>query len=168
MTYSCSLTNVSFTIMLMIIHLCIYSSPDLNCIFAKLQIGCYNAIDWFTVNGMKANPSKFQFMVISSERIEQKFLDIGNGIALQSEPSAKVLGVTIDERLQFSEHVSACCSKAARQLNALSRISRHINLKSKSIIYNSFIASNTTTALWCGIFVAQQTATSSRNYKNDL
>ena len=119
-----------------------YSSPDLNCIFANLQIDCNNAIDWFSVNGMKANPSKFQFMVISSERIEQKFLDIGNGITLQSEPSVKVLGVTIDDRLQFSEHVSACCSKAARQLNALSRISRHINLKSKSIIYNSFIASN--------------------------
>ena len=119
-----------------------YSSSDLNCIFANLQIDCNNAIDWFTVNGMKANPSKFQFMVISSERIEQKFLDIGNGITLQSEPSVKVLGVTIDDRLQFSEHVSACCSKAARQLNALSRISRHINLKSKSIIYNSFIASN--------------------------
>ena len=33
-------------------------------------------------------------------------------------------------------------SKAAKQLNALSRISRHISLKSKSIIYNSFIASN--------------------------
>ena len=119
-----------------------YSSPDLNRIFANLQIDYNNAIDWFTVNGMKANPSKFQFMVISSERIEQKFLDIGNGITLQSEPSVKVLGVTIDDRLQFSEHVSACCSKAARQLNALSRISRHINLKSKSIIYNSFIASN--------------------------
>ena len=119
-----------------------YSSPDLNCIFTNLQIDCKNAIDWFTVNGMKANPSKFQFMVISSERIEQKCLDIGNGITLQSEPSVKVLGVTIDDRLQFSEHISACCSKAARQLNALSRISRQINLKSKSIIYNSFIASN--------------------------
>ena len=119
-----------------------YSSPDLDCIFTNLQIDCKNAIDWFTVNCMKANPSKFQFMVISSERIEQKCLDIGNGITLQSEPSVKVLGVTIDDRLQFSEHISACCSKTARQLNALSRISRHINLKSKSIICNSFIASN--------------------------
>ena len=119
-----------------------YSSPDLNCIFTNLQIDCKNAIDWFTVNGMKANPSKFQFMVISSERIEQTCFDIGNGITLQSEPSVKVLAVTIDDRLQFSEHISACCSKAARQLNVLSRISRHINLKSKSLIYNSFIASN--------------------------
>ena len=91
---------------------------------------------------MKANPSKFQFMVISSKRIKQKCLDIGNGITLQSEPSVKVLGVIIDDRLQYSEHISACCSKSARQLNALSRISRNINFKSKSIFYNSFIASN--------------------------
>ena len=117
-----------------------YSSLDLNSIFANLQIDCNNAIDWFTVNGMKANPSKFQCMVISSERIGQNFLDIGNGITLQSEPSVKVLGVTIDDRLQFSEHLSACCSKAVRQLNALSWISR--NIKSKFIIYNSFTASN--------------------------
>ena len=54
----------------------------------------------------------------------------------------KVLGVTVDDRLQFSEHVSAFGSKAAWQLNTLSRPCRHINLKSKSIIYKSFIASN--------------------------
>ena len=119
-----------------------YSSPDLSNIFTNLQTDCNNAIDWFTANGMKANPSKFQFMMISSDRIQQQCLNIGSGITLRSEPSVKVLGVTIDDRLQFSEHISACCLKASRQLNALSRISKYINLKSKSIIYNSFIASN--------------------------
>ena len=68
-------------------------------------------MDWFTVNGMQANPSKLKFMVISSERIEQKLLDIGNGITLQPEPSVKVLGVTIDDRLQFSEHFSLVARK---------------------------------------------------------
>ena len=115
-----------------------YSSLDLSSIFTNLQTDCNNAIDWFTANGMKANPSKFQFMMISSERIQQQCLNIGSGITLRSEPSVKVLGVTINDRL----HISACCLKASRQFNALSRISKHINLKSKSIIYNSFIASN--------------------------
>ena len=90
-----------------------YSSPDLNCIFTNLQIDCNNAIDWFTVNSMKANPSKFQCMVISSERIEQKCLDIENGITPQSEPSVKLLGVTIDDRLQFSEHWSLLLKSCA-------------------------------------------------------
>ena len=60
----------------------------------------------------------------------------------RSEPSVIVMGVTIDDRLQFSEHISGCWLKASRQLNALSRISKHINLKSESIIYNSIIASH--------------------------
>ena len=100
-----------------------YSSPDISNIFTNLPTDCNNAIDWFTANGMKANPSKFQFMVISSERIQQQCLNIRSGKTLRSEPSVKVLGVTIDDRLQFSEHISACCLKASRQLNALSRIS---------------------------------------------
>ena len=110
------------------------NSPRTNCIFTNLQIDCINAIDWFTGNGIKANPPKFKFMVISSERIEQKCHDFGNCITLQSEPYVKVLRVTIDDRMQFSEHVSACCLKAERQSNALSRISRHIKFKVE--IYN--------------------------------
>ena len=35
-----------------------------------------------------------------------------------------------------------CCTKAARQLNALARISKYFDFKSKTIIYNSFILSN--------------------------
>ena len=34
-----------------------------------------------------------------------------------------IMGVIIDNRLTFSDHISACCLKAARQLNALARIS---------------------------------------------
>ena len=110
-----------------------YSSPDLFSIILNLKIDCKNAIDWFASNGMKANPSKFQFMMLSNECIQEQYIDIADGITLRSEPCVKVLGVTIDDRLQFNEHVSACCSKAAKQLNAISRISRHISLKSKSI-----------------------------------
>ena len=61
---------------------------------------------------------------------------------LRSEKSVKALGVIIVNRLTFSDHLSACCLKAARQLNALARISKYLDPKSKSIIYNSFIRSN--------------------------
>ena len=119
-----------------------YSYPDLLSIKSNPKINCKNAIDVFASNGMKANPSQFQFTTLSNERIQEFYFDIADGITLRSEPCVKVLGVTIADRLQFNEHVSACCSKAAKQLNALARISRHISLKSKPIIYNSFIASN--------------------------
>ena len=42
----------------------------------------------------------------------------------------------------FNDHISACCLKAARQLNALVRISKYLDIKSKKIIFNNFIRSN--------------------------
>ena len=120
----------------------IHSSPDIETVILNLKHDCQNAIQWFTNNGMKANPNKFQFMVISSKQMEPQNIELHGGVSITSEPSVKILGVVIDDRLNFDEHVSMCCTKAARQLNALARISKYLDFKSKTIIYNSFILSN--------------------------
>ena len=54
----------------------------------------------------------------------------------------KVLGVEIDCRLNFALHISSVCKKAARQLNALARISNYLDVSARRTIYNSFVASN--------------------------
>ena len=70
-------------------------------------------------------------------------LQIDNNITSKPEPQAKVLGVMLDSNLKFDQHVSALCTKTARQLNALARISRSLSsTSSRMIIYNSFINSN--------------------------
>ena len=120
----------------------IYSSPDINAILTNLKHDCENAIKWFGDNSMKANPDKFQFMVLSSDPLEQQRIEIENDITLLSEPRVKLLGVIVDDRLQFNDHISTMCCRAARRLNALARISKHLDSKSKHIIYNSFVASN--------------------------
>ena len=102
------------------------------------------SITWFRNNGMEANPHKFQLLIAASTPLEQQTLQITDETLIKSEPFVKVLGVIIDERLCFSQHISACCSKAARQLNALSRISKQLDSKSKAIVYRSFVASNFT------------------------
>ena len=40
----------------------IYSSPDIETAILNQKHGCQNAIQWFTDNGMKANPNKFHLM----------------------------------------------------------------------------------------------------------
>ena len=81
-------------------------------------------------------------MVLSSDPLEQQRIEIENDTTLASESRVKLLGVIIDDRLQFNDHISAMCCRAARQPNALAKISKHIDSKSKHIIYNSFVASN--------------------------
>ena len=95
---------------------------------------------WFDDNGMEANPSKF--MIMSSENIEPQLLTISDDVCLQSQTAVKALGITVDYRLTFSEHIRICTLKAARQLNALSRISTYLDTKSGSVLHHYFIASN--------------------------
>ena len=93
---------------------------------------------------MQTNPVKFQFMLMSLLKLSPQSITLGNDTVLTSESQVKALGVMIDSNLNFSSHVSNICKKAARQLNALSRISKFIDTRSKTIVYNSFIASNFT------------------------
>ena len=53
------------------------NSPRTNCIFTNLQIDCINAIDWFTGNGIKANPPKFKFMVILANELNKNAMILG-------------------------------------------------------------------------------------------
>ena len=53
-----------------------------------------------------------------------------------------LLGINIDGRLTFTDHISSCCNKTARQLNALSRISKYLDLKGRKPIFKSFAMSN--------------------------
>ena len=115
---------------------------------------------------MKANPNKFQFMVISSKPMEPQNIEWHGGVNITSEPSVKILGVVIDDRLNFDEHISMCCTKAARQLNALVRIFKYFNFKSKSIIYNSFILSNFNYCPLARFFCVKQIVRSLRSYKS--
>ena len=119
-----------------------YSVPCLSDVLSSLQSDCNRAIKWFINNGMKANPDKFQFMILSCSSLAPVELVLDNSSCIISQDCVKVLGITIDKQLHFNEHISLCCTKAARQLNAFARISKYLNLNSRRAIHHRFIASN--------------------------
>ena len=61
---------------------------------------------------------------------------------ISSTERMKVFGVKIDNKLNFTEHISDVCIKAGRQLNILQRLKRVLDYKSRMVIYKSFIMSN--------------------------
>ena len=119
------------------------ASPCVHDVVSNLKTDCNNIMEWFSVNGLQANPSKFQFMLLSSSNIDNSNISLCiDDITLKPEPHVKILCVFLDDKLSFSQHVSISCTKAARQLNALARISRYLNISSRSLLYNSFVRSN--------------------------
>ena len=119
-----------------------YSSSTLQGVLSSLLNDCKIAVEWFGNNGMKRTLQNFIFMVLSPNPTDDFDLKLDENTILKPKKSVKALGVIIDNRLTFSDHINACCLKAARQLNALARISKYFDPKSKNVIYNSFIRSN--------------------------
>ena len=52
----------------------------------------------------------------------------------------KVLGITLNDSLNFDLHISDKCKKASRQINVLKRISKFLTQDSRKSKYRSFIA----------------------------
>ena len=130
------------------------SAESIDEVMALLKADCENAVSWFTSNGMKANPGKFQYMIVSPHDVTDKKLELlVNGVVLKPESSVKVLGITIDSRLKFSQHVSNLCTKAARQLMPLLAFPG-TSMKLLDIWFTTPLSEVISiSALWFGIFV---------------
>ena len=72
------------------------------------------------------NPSKFQFIVFEKES-HQRDIILEDNVIVKSVNSVKLLGVTIDNKLRFKEHISTMCQKAGKQMGALARLSNVFN-----------------------------------------
>ena len=112
---------------------------DINMIKLNLTSDCSKLIEWFSENNMRANPAKFQFMIIGKHTNSMEHSLTVSGAQLNGSRYINVLGVDIDERLNFTEHINSMCKKVATQINAISRIKTNLCTKGKQTLYNSFI-----------------------------
>ena len=96
---------------------------DIALLKETLQNEAEIAIQWFKDNFMIVNPGKFQAMVINRfGKMENKHEMYIENKKITSEHSVKLLGIEIDNQLNFDNHVSTLCKKAGSQLNATGRL----------------------------------------------
>ena len=74
--------------------------------------------------------------------------DVGENETLQISRQQKminskveILGIKIDRKLSFHQHVKSISKKAGQKLSALLRISPHLKNNKKKVIYNTMIKS---------------------------
>ena len=91
---------------------------------------------------LKANPDKFQSFGLAPARLTADFQFRADDKQLQQEKSMKLLGITIDDKLNFHEHIANLCRKTSRQISVLNRLKRLVPLDAKKKLYNSFILSH--------------------------
>ena len=100
---------------------------------------------------MKLNTDKCNLLLNTQD---QTFLKIGN-FNIKNSFSKKLLGITFDCKLKFSNHIEDICKKATRRLSGivqivLSRIVPYINISRRKILMNACFRSqvNYCTLIW--------------------
>ena len=104
----------------------------------SLELDTEILVKWFRDNYLKLNADKCHLLV--SGHSKDIYINVEEEI-IECEPSVKLLGVTLDSKLNLNEHVSKICKKASQKLHALARISNYICQDKLRMIMKAFIES---------------------------
>ena len=118
----------------------IYScDQDLRTVIRNLEHDSLLCLEWFECNYMKLNADKCH-LLISGHKHEWIWAMIGKDMIWESQ-CEKLLGVTIDNELNFKIHILDICKKANSKLTALRRYCKFITLEKKRLLFKSFVES---------------------------
>ena len=108
------------------------TGKDQNTVGDILQPEAQKALGWYKNNHLLANPEKFQAFTINPRSVDKTNNDevvrISDQIIRKTE-QIKLLGVNIDDNLNFSSHISElCCVKASQKVGVLMRLRNLIQI----------------------------------------
>ena len=86
---------------------------------------------------MALNAGKCNFMCLGKDTGNETF--IFKGLVMKNSKEQKILGVMIDNKLNFKSHIKNLCKKALPEIGALSRLSNHPNDSQKRLVLNSIV-----------------------------
>ena len=108
-----------------------------NALLKKLEENTSEIVKWLRNNYMKSNTDKNHLIVTNCEK---GCILVDNNV-IEATTSVKLLGITIDNKLNFDKHVSKICKIASTKLHALARVANFMNSEKLRIIMKAFIES---------------------------
>ena len=77
---------------------------------------------WFQVNKLSLNVAKTNFMIFGNNRFEENYMISINGMNINRVYVTKFLGVHIDSKLNWNEHISVIKTKVAKNVSIMNRV----------------------------------------------
>ena len=119
-------------VMLMLTHF--MTRDTIEEAISSLQSSSKKLFQWLSGNQMKGNTEKCDVIMITDRSVNFQL----GGSLIQRSDCEKILGIKIDCKLNFDEHVKIFCSKAKNKLRALVRATPYMSVEKKKMLMNSF------------------------------
>ena len=118
-----------------------FSHADFNTIKTTLNTELSNVEKWTTANRLTINVNKTEMLLFSNLPVPP---DYNNQIAFTNEiltfkSSCKFLGVLLDDKLNFSDHINYVISKISRTTGILYKIRNQLPIQARLNFYYSFV-----------------------------
>ena len=108
----------------------------------NLTVGFQTVVQWFQQNCLTVNIKKTHSMFLGRKkrRSEIEHLCVEHdGQTLRNEQTARYLGVFLDDKLCWEQHIDSVSKKVSRSLAVLRRASKHLTLKTRMVLYNAVV-----------------------------
>lgn len=117
------------------------SSANPHELFLKANESLNKAYDWFCANKLNLNTKKTNYMIISPHKwnLNQNYaLKLGNQ-SISQITSIKFLGINIDEKLNWTTHLSLVNKRISHSLMAIRQVKYYLPLSSLRTLYFALI-----------------------------
>ena len=112
---------------------------------------------WTAANKLFINTSKTNYMIITNRPINNPLSNLLiNGNSIDRQASVKFLGIIIDEKLNFHNHIQHLCDKTAKNTGILNKMKHCVPTKLLNNLYYSLIYPYLIycTPIWGGTFTS--------------
>ena len=116
---------------------------DVMTLLRTLESETFTILNWFKINEMKSNKSKCHLIVADLDHktySSSSYIYLENEF-LESQETVELLGMKIDQNLDFEEHINAVLKKGNQKLHALMRIKKYLSEEKLKLIMRTFIES---------------------------
>ena len=102
---------------------------------------------------MIINHEKFQAIDLEKNKSEHSRKPITiNNRKIKTVSSEELVGIQLEDRLNFNNNVNSICRPTGNKLNALIRLKRHLNFSSKEVLINSHVVLTFNYCSWVQMF----------------
>ncbi|KAK3083738.1 hypothetical protein FSP39_002351 [Pinctada imbricata] len=119
------------------------SSNKIDKIGENLQTDINCIQTWCKQNDMVLNETKTKSMVIGTkQRISKSNQNLAikiNDKNIQNSECEKLLGVLVDQNLDFDQHIDYVCKNTSSKIALLNRIKKFLPLQTRKLYYNAYI-----------------------------
>ena len=112
-------------------------SSDHDSVIFKLQKNTESIFRWFYNNDLISNVEKSNLIVSTKKNLEIQV----SSYSIKNENSVKLLGIHLNNDLNFDYHVNQLCKKVGKKLHTLARIAKYMDINKRTMLMKAFVSS---------------------------